>query len=108
MSNEITMSDAEFDDELTKSELPILVDFWAPWCGPCRVVGPILTEIADEKADVLRIGKLNVDDNPSVSQKYGITSIPTMMLFKDGKPVERLVGALPKEELLEAIGKHLE
>lgn len=107
MSTEITMNDAGFDETLTNSDLPILVDFWAPWCGPCRVVGPILTEIADEKSGVLRIGKLNVDDNPQVSQKYGISSIPTMMLFKDGKPVERLVGAMPKEMLLQALSKHL-
>jgi len=108
MSNEITLTDQSFDKTLTESETPILVDFWAPWCGPCRFVAPILTEMATEKADVLRIGKLNVDDNMATAQKFGITGIPTLILFKGGKPVERIVGALPKAALEQTLARHLQ
>ncbi len=107
MSAEITLTDANFDETVSNSKLPILVDFWAPWCGPCRVVGPILTQIAEERVDVLKIGKMNVDDNQATAQKFGITSIPTMMLFKDGKVIERIVGALPKPTLEQQLQKHL-
>ena len=107
MSAEITLTDANFDETVSNSTLPILVDFWAPWCGPCRVVGPILTQIAEERVDVLKIGKMNVDDNQATAQKFGITSIPTMMLFKDGKVIERIVGALPKPTLEQQLQKHL-
>jgi len=107
MSNEITLTDQIFDKTLTESETPILVDFWAPWCGPCRFVAPILTQLADEKAGALRIGKLNVDDNMATAQKFGITGIPTLILFKGGKPVERIVGALPKAALEQTLAKHL-
>jgi thioredoxin 1 len=107
MSNEITLTDQSFDKTLTESETPILVDFWAPWCGPCRFVAPILTAMATEKADVLRIGKLNVDDNMATAQKFGITGIPTLILFKGGKPVERIVGALPKAALEQTLARHL-
>ncbi len=107
MSKEIILSDADFDANVLKSELPVLVDFWAPWCGPCRFVGPILTRLAEEKADKLKIGKLNVDDNAATAQRFGISSIPTMMLFKDGKPIETLIGAMPKEAIEQALDKHL-
>ena len=107
MSHEITMSDADFDQVITDSDKPVLVDFWAPWCGPCRFVAPVLSEIASEKVELLKVGKLNVDENPDVAQKYGITGIPTMILFKDGQPVERIVGALPKDMLEKSIAPHL-
>ncbi len=107
MSAEITLTDANFDETISNSDLPILVDFWAPWCGPCRFVGPILSQIAEERADTLKIGKMNVDDNQATAQKFGITSIPTLMLFKDGEAIERIVGALPKPTLEQQLQKHL-
>ena len=107
MSQEIVLTDSNFEQNVIKSDKPILVDFWAPWCGPCRFVGPILTEIASEKADVLSIGKLNVDDNQQVAASFQITGIPTMILFKNGQPVERIVGALPKTDIEAALAKHL-
>ncbi len=99
MSNEIILSDADFNKVISESDIPILVDFWAPWCAPCRFVSPVLSEIVNENAGVLKLGKLNVDDHPAVAQRYGITGIPTIILFKDGEPVERIVGALPKQML---------
>jgi len=83
------------------------VDFWAPWCGPCRFVGPILSEIAKERKDHIVIGKLNVDDNPVTAQKFGITGIPTMILFKNGALIERIVGALPKTALENTLSKYI-
>jgi len=107
MSQEILLTDSNFELNVIKSDKPILVDFWAPWCGPCRFVGPILTEIANEKADVLTVGKLNVDENRQVAESFQITGIPTMILFKGGQPVERIVGALPKTDIESALAKHL-
>ena len=105
--SELVLTDQNFDQVLTESELPILVDFWAPWCGPCRFVGPIITQIAEERAGVLRVGKLNVDVSANTAAKFGITGIPTLILFKAGKPVERIVGALPKEQLEKQLEPHL-
>ncbi len=107
MSNEIVLSDADFDKIISESEVPILVDFWAPWCAPCRFVSPVLTEIAEERTGALKIGKLNVDENQAVAAKFGITGIPTMIMFKNGEPVERIVGAMPKPMLEQAIEPHL-
>jgi len=107
MSREITLTDATFEQTIASSTLPILVDFWAPWCVPCRFIAPVLAEIAEEKADVLTIGKMNVDDNPMIPQRFGISGIPTMILFKGGKAVEKLVGALPKAMLEKALEPHL-
>jgi len=107
MSNELQLTDANFDKTVMESELPIIVDFWAPWCGPCRFVGPILSELAEERASSLKVGKLNVDDNRATAEKFQITGIPTIILFKNGQPVERIVGALPKPMLEQAIEKHL-
>lgn len=107
MSREITLTDATFDSTIVSADKPILVDFWAPWCGPCRFIAPVLEELAEEKAETLLVGKLNVDDNPLASQRFGVTGIPTLILFKSGKPVERIVGALPKAMLEKAIDKHL-
>jgi thioredoxin 1 len=88
-----TLTDATFDDEVGKAPTPMIVDFWAPWCGPCRMVGPIIDEIAQEHGDKVCIGKLNVDENPGVASKFGIMSIPTIMLFKDGQPDKKIIGA---------------
>lgn len=107
MSQEITLTDSDFEQIVTSSEVPVLVDFWAPWCGPCRFIAPIVSQIAEERVGVLKVGKLNVDDNPNVAYRYGITGIPTLILFKGGKPVERIVGAVSKEILDRTIEPHL-
>lgn len=93
------VTDNNFQAEVLESETPVLVDFWAPWCGPCRVVAPVLEEIAAEKGDQLRIVKLNTDENPQISAQYQVLSIPTLILFKHGQPVKKVVGAYPKRKL---------
>ena len=95
----VIVSDKNFNDEIISSPVPVLLDCWAPWCGPCRTVGPIIDQLAKEFAYQVKFGKLNVDENPSTAAKYNIMSIPTMLLFKDGKVVNSLVGALPKAEI---------
>lgn len=101
-------SDADFKKEVLESELPVLVDFWATWCGPCKMVAPILEELAKEYAKKMKIGKLDVDENPKIPSQYGIMSIPTLMFFNKGEVVEQLVGALGKAELKRKIEEHLE
>jgi thioredoxin 1 len=93
------ITDSNFDEEIKNSQLPILVDFWAEWCGPCKQIGPILEEIGESKKNKLKIFKLNVDENPQIPQKFGVRGIPTLMLFKDGKLIETKVGSLPKNML---------
>jgi thioredoxin 1 len=97
MSKEVT--DASFQSDVLEHDKPIMVDFWAEWCGPCRAVSPILDKIAEENSDKLDIVKLNVDDNPETAMKYGITSIPAMYVFRDGEIVKRVIGAKPKPAL---------
>jgi thioredoxin 1 len=107
MSDEILQgSDATFEQEVLKSELPVLVDFWAPWCAPCRMIAPAVEAIAAERAGKLKVVKLNVDDNPATSQKYGITGIPTLILFKGGEVKETVIG-VAKAKLEEMIAKHV-
>jgi thioredoxin 1 len=102
-----TLSDGSFDEELGSAETPILVDFWAEWCGPCKMIAPILEEIAGEHGDKLRIGKLNVDDNPDVTRKFEVMAIPTLIVFQDGQPKKRLVGAKGKSQLLDELSEFL-
>lgn len=96
-------TDATFDADVLKSEKPVLVDFWAPWCGPCKAVAPILEEIAEANADKIDVVKLNTDQNPQVSAKYGITGIPTLNVYVGGEVVKSIVGALPKPKLLKEL-----
>ncbi len=99
MSIVYDLSDADFKSEVLQSTRPTLVDFWASWCGPCQTIGPVLDELAIERADSIKIGKVNVDDSPSVAAAYGIDSIPTLLLFKGGEIVSRMVGLQAKSEL---------
>ena len=108
MSEHVTnLSDTTFDEEIAGSTEPVLVDFWDEWCGPCKMVAPVLDEIAAENAGKIRITKLNVDDNPGVAQRFGVMSIPTLIVFKDGQPAKRLVGAKGKGQLLQELSEYL-
>ena len=103
MANVTEFTDTNFDQEVLHSSTPVLVDFWAPWCGPCRMIAPVVEQLAAENAGSVKIGKLNVDDAPQAAQQYGVSSIPTLMLFKQGEVVERFVGVQPKGRLQQAI-----
>ncbi|HUG14853.1 MAG TPA: thioredoxin [Thermomicrobiales bacterium] len=107
MSNAVVVSDATFTAEVLDWDTPVLVDFWAAWCGPCRVVGPILDEISIEQVGKLKIAKVNIDENQEIAQQLGISSIPTMVLYKNGEMVERIVGAYPKPRILEKVEPHI-
>ena len=102
-----TLDSATFDDTVASSELPVLVDFWAEWCGPCKAIAPILEEVATEHGDRVRIAKLNVDENPDLARRFDVMSIPTLILFKEGIPEARLVGAKGKNQLVQEISAHL-
>jgi thioredoxin 1 len=102
MATEAT--EATFDEEVLGSEKPVIVDFWAEWCGPCHMVAPVLDQIVDERGDELRLVKVNIDEQPALAQRYGVMSIPTMILFKDGEPVAGALGAQPKGALEQALG----
>ena len=104
---EITLTKTNFETEVLKADKPVLVDFWAPWCGPCRMLAPILAEIAEEKGNTVKVGKVNVDEEPDLAAKYGISGIPAMLLFKDGKVVGSSVGFKPKPELEAFIGANV-
>ena len=103
----VELTDSSFETEVLKSTLPVLIDFWAIWCGPCRMVSPIVEELAGEYTGKLKVGKVDVDTNPSTAMQYGIRSIPTLLLFKDGQVVEQIVGAVPKRVLVDKLSRHL-
>ncbi len=104
---EVELNDTNFNEEVLKSELPVLVDFWAPWCGPCSMVAPIVEEIAKEYTDKLKVCKLNVDEGAVTASKYEIRGIPTLAIFKDGKIVETIVGAIPKSQIEDKLRPHI-
>ncbi len=97
MGKEITFTDTNFDAEVIKSDIPVVVDFWAPWCGPCRLMGPVVEELAETYEGKVKVGKLNTEDNPAKTGEYGVISIPTLIIFKGGKPVDQIIGAVSKD-----------
>lgn len=101
------VTDANFETEVLKSELPVLVDFWAPWCGPCRALAPVIEEIANDYNGKLKVLKLNTDENPKTAQSYRISGIPSLIVYKNGQPVEQVVGAVPKNTISSAVEKHI-
>jgi thioredoxin 1 len=103
----ITLTDTNFQKEVLESDLPCLVDFWAPWCGPCRMVGPVVEQIAQEYEGKLKVGKVNVDEAPQLAGQYGIMSIPTLSVFKNGQRVDTMTGAAPKEQIASFVDPHL-
>jgi thioredoxin 1 len=107
MAKPVVVTDDTFEDVALMAELPTVVDFWAVWCGPCKMIAPVLEEIADEYDGQLQVAKLDVDDNPQTAMHYGVMSIPTLIMFKDGQPIERIVGFMPKAKLLAKITPHV-
>src|SRR2546428_2346647 len=107
MAKPQVVNDQSFEQDVLKSDTPVLVDFWATWCGPCRMVGPVLEEIASEQGEKIKIAKLDVDANPVTAGRFAVRAIPTMILFKNGREAQRLVGYMPKERLLQQLQPHL-
>lgn len=103
MGNYIEINDTNFDQEVLQSDVPVIVDFWAEWCAPCRVIGPMVDELAQQYSGKIKVGKIDVDQNPQSSMNYGIRSIPTLLFFKDGKPVDQILGAVPKNQIEDKI-----
>jgi thioredoxin 1 len=108
MANPVAVTDATFESEVLEADQPVLVDFWAEWCAPCLMIAPMVEELAEEYDGLLKVAKLNADENPNIMQAYGILGIPTLILFKDGEPVERLMGFMPKERLLSQLKPHMD
>lgn len=106
--NTLTFTDASFDQDVLKAQEPVLVDFWAPWCGPCRAMSPTVDAIASQFAGKVKVGKMNTDENPGTPMRYGIRGIPTLLLFKGGQVVEQRVGAMPKPEVLKMLESYVE
>ncbi|BAY86356.1 MAG: thioredoxin [Rivularia sp. (in: cyanobacteria)] len=107
MSSATQVTDSSFKQEVLDSEVPVLVDFWAPWCGPCRMVAPVVDEISSQYEGQIKVVKVNTDENPNVASQYGIRSIPTLMIFKGGQKVDMVVGAVPKTTLANTLEKYL-
>ncbi len=105
--NLVEVTDSNFQSEVLKSDKPVLLDFWAEWCGPCKMIAPVVEELAKEYDGKLKVGKVDVDSNQQTSMQYGIRSIPTLLIFKGGKVVDQLIGAVPKKMLAEKVAKHL-
>jgi thioredoxin 1 len=107
MEKALELNENNFKQEVLESSIPVLVDFWATWCGPCRMVGPIVEEIASDYKDKMKVGKVNTEDNANLAGEYGVISIPTMIIFKNGKPVDQIIGAVPKEVIVKKMDTHL-
>jgi len=107
MKSLVHFSDSSFKQDVLESELPVLVDFWAEWCGPCHMIAPIVEQIAQDYQGRLKVGKLNVDENPQIAAQFGIRGIPTLLLFDKGKPVEQIIGAVPKAQIQTKLDAHL-
>ena len=108
MSSAANVTDSSFKQEVLDSNVPVLVDFWAPWCGPCRMVAPVVEEVAVQYEGQIKVVKVNTDENPQIASQYGIRSIPTLMIFKNGEKVDTVVGAVPKSTLSNTLEKYLE
>jgi thioredoxin 1 len=104
MTNVITLTETNFDEQVLASDIPVIVDYWAPWCGPCRMLGPVIEQIADERAGTIKVGKVNVDEQPALAERAGVRGIPYVVLYRDGEPAAQAVGARPKPALEEALG----
>jgi len=107
MGNYVVLNDANFQQEVLNSDRPVLVDFWAEWCAPCKLIEPLVDELANEYKDKLKVGKVDVDSNPQISMQYGIRSIPTLLIFKNGQAVDQIIGAVPKNTILQKLTPHL-
>jgi thioredoxin 1 len=107
MGKYVELTDSNFEQQVLNSNKPVLVDFWAEWCAPCHIIAPIVEELADEYQENLIVGKVNVDNNPQISMNYGIRSIPTLLIFKGGKAVDQIIGAVPKKTLVDKLTPHL-
>jgi thioredoxin 1 len=104
MNNVITLTEANFDEQVLASEIPVIVDYWASWCGPCRLLGPVIEQIAEERAGSVKVGKVNVDEEPGLADRAGVRGIPFVVLYRDGRPAAEAIGAQPKSALERALG----